>query len=277
MRTKQNTLLAGVAALALFAGTGVALAQQSPQGTSGTPGMSESSDTHAQPAKPGGGAGMEQHAQGGANSTDKTGGAKGSSANPPSMAKQGGAENNQSANKSAMDQNHGAKAAGHAKTTAQNKGNNGTQAKSGTMGRHENRSARRVQEHSHAASRVEHNRGSAKTAQGKQDKYRGLQANESGKMQPSEHAQGSHAQLTSAQKTKIRDTVIESNNAPVAHDVHFNVRVGTAVPRTLRIERVPTVIVDIYPAWRDYEYFVFNDEVIIVNPHSLRIVAVLPA
>ena len=63
MRKRQNTLLAGVAALALVAGVGVASAQQSPQGKTGSPGMSEQSTTHDQTAKPNAGTGMEQHAQ----------------------------------------------------------------------------------------------------------------------------------------------------------------------------------------------------------------------
>ena len=46
MRNRQNTLLAGVAALALIAGAGVASAQQNPQGKTESPGMSDQRTMH---------------------------------------------------------------------------------------------------------------------------------------------------------------------------------------------------------------------------------------
>jgi len=38
---------------------------------------------------------------------------------------------------------------------------------------------------------------------------------------------------------------------------------------------VPDTIVRIHPAWRGYSYFIVDDEIIIVEPNTLRIVAVL--
>ena len=55
----------------------------------------------------------------------------------------------------------------------------------------------------------------------------------------------------------------------------FALHVGTVVPRDVRIVEVPTVIVDMHPEWRGYRYFVVNDQVIIVEPDTSRIVAVL--
>ena len=43
----------------------------------------------------------------------------------------------------------------------------------------------------------------------------------------------------------------------------------------VRIVRLPAPIVEIYPAWRDYEYFMVGDEIIVVDPRDHRIVAVL--
>jgi Protein of unknown function (DUF1236) len=51
--------------------------------------------------------------------------------------------------------------------------------------------------------------------------------------------------------------------------------VGTAVPRTVHIVEVPEVIVDIHPEWRGYRYFIVNEEVVIVEPDTLQIVAVI--
>jgi hypothetical protein len=40
---------------------------------------------------------------------------------------------------------------------------------------------------------------------------------------------------------------------------------------------VPRTLVRIEPRWRGFPYFVWMDDVSIVNPHDTRIVAVVPA
>src|SRR5205085_4727665 len=80
--------------------------------------------------------------------------------------------------------------------------------------------------------------------------------------------------LTSEQKTKIRSTVL-TGSAPRVSTVDFDVRVGTVVPRTVRVAPLPATLVEIEPEWRGFMYFVYHDEIIVVEPGSLRIVAVL--
>jgi hypothetical protein len=79
--------------------------------------------------------------------------------------------------------------------------------------------------------------------------------------------------LTTEQKTKIRTTVI--NRAPKVSSVNFSINVGTVVPRSVRIVAVPPTLIEFYPEWRGYMYFVVGDEIVIVEPGTLRIVAVL--
>jgi hypothetical protein len=86
---------------------------------------------------------------------------------------------------------------------------------------------------------------------------------------------GASVQLSTEQRTQIRTTVLKSSNAPRVTNVNFSVRVGTVVPKTVRVVAVPAKLVEIQPAWRGYMYFVYQDEIIIVEPGSLRIVAVL--
>ena len=69
--------------------------------------------------------------------------------------------------------------------------------------------------------------------------------------------------------------MLTGGNAPRLTNVNFNVRVGTVVPRTVRVVAVPDTIVEIRPQWRGYMYFVYEDEIIIIEPGSYRIVAVL--
>jgi hypothetical protein len=59
--------------------------------------------------------------------------------------------------------------------------------------------------------------------------------------------------------------------------VDFSVNVGTVVPRTIKLAPIPTTIVEIEPTWRGFEYFLVGDEIVVVDPATLRIVAVLPA
>ncbi|HKH02598.1 MAG TPA: DUF1236 domain-containing protein, partial [Bradyrhizobium sp.] len=83
--------------------------------------------------------------------------------------------------------------------------------------------------------------------------------------------------LTNEQRTQIRTTVLQGGNVPRVNNVNFNVSVGTVVPRDVHVVVVPDVIVRIHPQWRGYKYFVYNDEIVILEPDSLRIVAVIPA
>ena len=87
------------------------------------------------------------------------------------------------------------------------------------------------------------------------------------------------ASLSTEQRTKIRESVIKQSNAPRVSrtEINFNISVGTAVPRSVRLVTVPTTVVEIYPAWSGFLYFLVGDEIIIVEPGSMHIVAVIPA
>ena len=80
--------------------------------------------------------------------------------------------------------------------------------------------------------------------------------------------------LTTEQRTEIRQTVLTSS-APRATNINFALNVGTVVPSSVRVVEVPATIVKIHPQWRGFRYFVVNDEIVIVEPRTLKIVAVL--
>jgi hypothetical protein len=81
--------------------------------------------------------------------------------------------------------------------------------------------------------------------------------------------------LTPQQKTTIRETVIKQSSAPRVSNVNFSLSVGTSVPKTVRFAPLPRTIVEIQPSWRGYEYFLVGDEIVVVDPRTLRIVAIL--
>ena len=85
---------------------------------------------------------------------------------------------------------------------------------------------------------------------------------------------GAAAKLSTEQRTKI-STVIKQQNIRPATNVNFSISVGTHVPRNVGFHPLPTEIVTIYPDWRGYEMFLVGNQIIVVNPRTLEIVAVL--
>jgi hypothetical protein len=82
--------------------------------------------------------------------------------------------------------------------------------------------------------------------------------------------------LNAQQRTTIRTTVLQGSNAPRVNNVDFSVSVGTVVPRDrVKVVAVPPTLVEIHPAWRGYMYFIVGERIIIVEPSSYKIVAVL--
>jgi hypothetical protein len=91
-------------------------------------------------------------------------------------------------------------------------------------------------------------------------------------------AAGVNVQLNEQQRTEIRTTVINAHGAPRVSHVAFDVTVGTVVPRQrIHVIPVPETLVRIEPEWRGFLYFVYEDEVVIVSPDDMKIVAVVPA
>ena len=83
--------------------------------------------------------------------------------------------------------------------------------------------------------------------------------------------------ITPENRTRIHEVFVKERSAPKVDHVTFNVSVGTAVPRSVHIVAVPQTIIEIQPTWRGYEYFMVGDQIVIVDPRSMQIVAVLDA
>lgn len=264
MKRRQNSLFAGVAALALIAGTGLASAQTA--GGTNSSGM-QRNQQH----------GTQHGTQSG---TQSTGGA--------GLRAQGQGGTNRSAQNARSGIQGNQRGSG---TQPQVQGNSGAAAQNATQ-----RNNRQVERNNRSG---RSNRAPMGTAQ-RERTLRGLQGNASGPMQGQSTSRqgqqtgqsntpgrqtlgtaresGTNVQLTPRQRTQIRRTVINARNAPRVGRVGFNVRVGTVIPRgRLRIVPVPQTLVRIEPRWRGYLYFVYADQIVIVNPLNMRIVAILPA
>jgi Protein of unknown function (DUF1236) len=87
---------------------------------------------------------------------------------------------------------------------------------------------------------------------------------------------GAGGKLSTEQRTKIT-TVIKGQHVQPVTNINFSISVGGRVPRNVGFHPLPTEIVTIYPEWRGYEFFLVNDQIIVVNPRTLEIVDVIDA
>jgi hypothetical protein len=123
-------------------------------------------------------------------------------------------------------------------------------------------------------------------AQGRTDRgaaeNRGTSEPNRGTAQGNTGNRGASASLSSEQRTKIRQTVLNVQGAPRVsrNDLDINLSVGARIPRDhihFRPLPLPPTIVEIEPEWRGYDYFLVGDEVVVVDPDTFEVVAVIPA
>lgn len=265
MRYQRNTVLAGIAALALLTGGGFASAQenQSGQSATGQPQANHEMQMNKQPAANKMTKGAQQQKMGQSALTQKSG---------PTAAK----SKQQTAQTST-----GNKATAFNKRTAQIKQ------------RSHHAMARTSKTHATATAQERSRMSRQNTATRERKGLEGLQGNAQGNnnmqgnapgmnaqgnAQGMQATQGMNAQLSEQQRGQIRSTVINAPGAPRAENVQFNVAPGTVIPRgSIHVVPVPRTLVRIEPSWRGFLYFVWMDDVVIVNPHDMRIVAVVPA
>jgi hypothetical protein len=87
---------------------------------------------------------------------------------------------------------------------------------------------------------------------------------------------GAGAKLSTEQRTRVTTVIRDQHVAPVTN-VNFEISIGTRVPREIGFHPLPTEIVTIYPDWRGYEFFLVRDQIVVVDPRTFEIVAVLDA
>jgi Protein of unknown function (DUF1236) len=87
---------------------------------------------------------------------------------------------------------------------------------------------------------------------------------------------GAGGKLSSEQRTRI-STVIRGQHVQPVTNVNFAISVGTRVPREMSFHPLPPEVVTYYPEWRGYEFFLVNEQIIVVDPRTFEIVAVIDA
>lgn len=88
---------------------------------------------------------------------------------------------------------------------------------------------------------------------------------------------GAAAKLSTEQRTKIT-SVIRNQHVSSVNNVNFSLSVGTRVPREgVTFHTLPTEVVTIYPEWRGFKFILVHDEIVVIDPNTYEIVAVLNA
>lgn len=240
----RSRFMTSIAALALLAGTNVAFGQ-SPGGTKDTPSTGTSTQ-HSPSTAPQSGS-DSSHTQ-----MNRTQPSENSRENTPRQETTQSGESGKSSRQNAQDMRSN-ETKGHQSSEERSKGDRTKSSETERMRKNDNMNAER--------------RGT--------DTQNGTQRSET-RSQTTTGQAGAGAKLSTEQRSKIT-TVIREQRVQPETNVNFNISVGTRVPRTVHFHPLPADIVTIYPDWRGYEFFLVRDQIIVVNPRTYEIVAVLEA
>jgi len=83
------------------------------------------------------------------------------------------------------------------------------------------------------------------------------------------------AKLSPDQRSKIT-TIVNQHKVPSVQ-LNVSVSVGTRVPDSVRFYPLPEEAYVIYPEWRGYDYILVGDQIVVLDPRTHEIVAILEA
>jgi len=84
-------------------------------------------------------------------------------------------------------------------------------------------------------------------------------------------------QLSQDQRSRIQAVVGKEHAPRFSGSEHLDITVGARVPRDVRVAVLPEDIVTIVPEYRGFNYLLVGDSILIIDPVTLEIVAVIPA
>ena len=256
-----NRFTTSVAAIALIAGTSLAYAQGT--GTSHETPSAGSTTQQTAPSSEGGGASSarpmnrDEKAQGGQN-----------------QRAQGETKAGQKQEKSAQDNNmKGERSKSMSSENDNAKGGNKEMKAEGREDRSGKKAEGREDRNNMKAEGREDRNG--KKAEGREDRNN-MKEGRNGTESKTVGQAGAGAKLSTEQRTKITSVIREQHVAPITN-VNFAISVGTRVPRDVSFHALPAEIVTIYPEWRGYEFVLVRDQIVVIDPRTFEIVAVLEA
>ena len=262
----MNRLMITVATAALIAGTGFANAQ----GMGGREGGAGAGMQQSAPSSPAAGAASHEGSEGmKASQSEERGGMKNQRAQQDM--KPGAMGEKSSAEKSAQENTKGERSKN---MSSQNeKGAAGKDMKAEGQEHNGNMKAEGQERNGNMKAEGRDDRNSNMKAEGRENNS--AAGAKQGRSETVGQA-GAGAKLSTEQRTKITTVIRGEHVAPVAN-IDFAISVGTRIPRNVGFHPLPAEILTVYPDWRGYEFFLARDEIIVVDPRTLEIVAVLDA
>jgi hypothetical protein len=84
------------------------------------------------------------------------------------------------------------------------------------------------------------------------------------------------AGLNAEQRARLREILSARRDIPRVSNLS-DIRLNAVIPRSVRLAAIPEEVVRIYPRFRRHQAFIYRNEMVVVDPLTSRIVAVLPA
>lgn len=295
----SNRFMISVAALALVAGTGLANAQGTTNRESGGAGgaQMQHSQSFGGAAERGGSTGKESNHEKG--TVGQAGGSSSMKSGTSAEDKSSGATKDEHSGRE-MNKNAAEEKSGASKSQRTDEHAQGQQDKSKSMSQDTSKSGAKDQKDMKAegtksgassTNNAQNQKGTETRTNQNAQGQTGTSPNQNAQGQPgtstNQNAQGqtgtnttvgqagAGAKLSTEQRTQITSVIREEHVRPVTN-VNFSVSVGTRIPREgIELHALPSRVVTIYPEWRTYKYVLVKDEIVIVNPDTYEIVAVL--
>jgi hypothetical protein len=82
--------------------------------------------------------------------------------------------------------------------------------------------------------------------------------------------------LNAEQRARLREILAARRDIPRMSNL-ADIRVNAVIPRNVRLAAIPDEVVRIYPRFRRHQAFIYRNQMVVVDPLTSRIVAVLPA
>ncbi|MEH2609126.1 DUF1236 domain-containing protein [Bradyrhizobium sp. AZCC 1693] len=260
----SNRFLISVATAALIAGTGFANAQGTGMGREAPSAGSTTQQSAPSSERGGPSSGTMQR--------DRDSGGKSDMKGAESGQKSMGAEKNQRAE----DQKKGGKdmkAEGKEDRGGMKGEQKGQTTGQGTMQRDQSTTQQRDQTTTQGREQTTPQKD--QKAQGQQDRMQTqTQGGAAGQSTTTTGQAGAAGKLSTEQRTQITSVIKEQRVSPVTN-VNFSISVGTRVPRDVAFHTLPERVVTIYPEWRRYKFILVKEQIVIVDPNTYEIVAIL--
>jgi hypothetical protein len=101
------------------------------------------------------------------------------------------------------------------------------------------------------------------------------QENAQGNTQSGSSSRATSVNLSSQQRTRIGAVIGKNASARVSTNEHIDISVGARVPRSVHIAVLPSDVIEIVPQYEGFDYVMVGEQILIIDPNTYEIVAVI--